>query len=314
MLCVDCDAPTLSERCDECLTEVKESPNWRGRLPRARRTRTERMRASDAPCLRCGGLFETKRPSLAKYCSTGCRVAASNDRAGADGRYERALAEAREANRQRNLGRTCVVCNGIFDAGSSKARYCSRRCSSKAQRAAAALRGGCEFPGCGHGVLAKGLCSTHYARAFPDRGNYKPRACECCVKRYVPRQKAQRFCSVGCRNGDPGWVMSTDPAAERLRAQYREARRRRRAAIRRREPERFEDAEIYERDGWRCGICRRAVNKKLRWPHPRSASLDHIVPLSQEGEHTRANVRLAHLDCNVARSNRGGNEQLALIG
>lgn len=78
--------------------------------------------------------------------------------------------------------------------------------------------------------------------------------------------------------------------------------------------EKFDAAEVYERDRWRCGICRRKVDKSLAWPHPMSPSLDHIVPLSLDGEHTRANTRLAHLNCNVTRGNRMGAEQLALIG
>lgn len=76
----------------------------------------------------------------------------------------------------------------------------------------------------------------------------------------------------------------------------------------------FTREEIFERDGWTCGVCRRPVDKALRWPHPMSASLDHIVPISQHGDHTRANCRLAHLRCNLSRGDRGGGEQLSLIG
>ncbi|MFI6681893.1 HNH endonuclease [Kribbella sp. NPDC050470] len=71
---------------------------------------------------------------------------------------------------------------------------------------------------------------------------------------------------------------------------------------------------IADRDGWRCGICNRAVNPVLAYPHPRSASLDHIIPLAEGGSHEPANIRLAHLTCNVGRGARGGNEQLALVG
>ena len=92
------------------------------------------------------------------------------------------------------------------------------------------------------------------------------------------------------------------------------ADQRRRAAKRGAEVEKFTSLEIFERDGWKCGICGRKVDPELTWPHPESASLDHIVPLSQDGEHSRANTRLAHLDCNIQRGDRGGNEQLSLVG
>lgn len=76
----------------------------------------------------------------------------------------------------------------------------------------------------------------------------------------------------------------------------------------------FTPVEIYDRDGWRCGLCRRKVNSGLKYPHPRCASLDHIVPLSLGGEHVRANVQLAHLDCNVRKGARSAGEQLLLVG
>lgn len=78
--------------------------------------------------------------------------------------------------------------------------------------------------------------------------------------------------------------------------------------------ESFPPAEIYARDGWRCGLCRRKVDVGLTYPHPRSASLDHIVPLSLGGEHVRSNVQLAHLGCNVRKGARSAGEQLLLVG
>jgi 5-methylcytosine-specific restriction endonuclease McrA len=74
------------------------------------------------------------------------------------------------------------------------------------------------------------------------------------------------------------------------------------------------DAEILERDRWRCGICGKRIGKSFRYPHPRSKSIDHVIPLSEGGDDTAANKRAAHLDCNRRRMNRGGGEQLAMIG
>ena len=68
--------------------------------------------------------------------------------------------------------------------------------------------------------------------------------------------------------------------------------------------EAFTRLEVFERDGWVCGICTEPIDSELRYPEPRSASVDHIVPLSLDGEHTWGNVRAAHLDCNVRRGNR----------
>lgn len=73
-------------------------------------------------------------------------------------------------------------------------------------------------------------------------------------------------------------------------------------------------AEIAERDKWKCSLCGGRVLKSKSSPHPRSASLDHVIPLSLGGAHDPSNVSLAHLLCNTTKNNRGGGEQLALIG
>jgi hypothetical protein len=71
--------------------------------------------------------------------------------------------------------------------------------------------------------------------------------------------------------------------------------------------------QLAERDGWRCHLCRRKVNRALSWPHPRSASIDHLVPVADGGTHDPTNLRLAHLGCNSARGT-GGMVQLLLVG
>lgn len=65
--------------------------------------------------------------------------------------------------------------------------------------------------------------------------------------------------------------------------------------------ERFKHMEIFDRDRWRCGICRRHIGRQFRWPHPMSVSLDHKVPLSKGGPHSRSNTQAAHLRCNLRK-------------
>jgi hypothetical protein len=63
--------------------------------------------------------------------------------------------------------------------------------------------------------------------------------------------------------------------------------------------DRFTKEEIFERDNWMCGICEGPVRKDLTdRNHPEHPTVDHIRPQAQGGEHTRANVRLAHRFCN----------------
>lgn len=67
--------------------------------------------------------------------------------------------------------------------------------------------------------------------------------------------------------------------------------------------EAFLTSEIAKRDGWICGICGQPIDRKVKFPDPMYRSIDHVQPLSKGGEHTRANVRITHMICNVRRSN-----------
>lgn len=71
---------------------------------------------------------------------------------------------------------------------------------------------------------------------------------------------------------------------------------------------------IYTRDRWHCGLCGEPVDPALSYPHPRSVSLDHVLPMSRGGDHTPANVQCAHLDCNMVKNADGGGEQLVIVG
>lgn len=82
--------------------------------------------------------------------------------------------------------------------------------------------------------------------------------------------------------------------AERLKA-YQRARQ---LKIRGVTTEVFQHAEIFDRDGWVCQLCNEPVDRNIKYPHPQSVSLDHIIPIARGGLHSRANTQTAHLICN----------------
>lgn len=59
---------------------------------------------------------------------------------------------------------------------------------------------------------------------------------------------------------------------------------------------------VWERDGGVCQICETAIDPEVEWPHRQSKTLDHVVPLSRGGEHSYANVQLAHHSCNSRKN------------
>ena len=54
-----------------------------------------------------------------------------------------------------------------------------------------------------------------------------------------------------------------------------------------------------------CGICGKPVDFSLKWPHPLSPCVDHIVPVSRGGHPSDiANLQLAHMTCNREKSDK----------
>lgn len=54
-----------------------------------------------------------------------------------------------------------------------------------------------------------------------------------------------------------------------------------------------------------CGICGKEVDKSLKTPHPLSACIDHIIPISKGGHPSDIdNLQLAHWQCNRQKSDK----------
>ena len=54
-----------------------------------------------------------------------------------------------------------------------------------------------------------------------------------------------------------------------------------------------------------CGICGKPVDFKLRFPHPLSPCIDHIIPVAKGGHPSDlGNMQLAHMTCNRLKSDK----------
>lgn len=123
--------------------------------------------------------------------------------------------------------------------------------------------------------------------------------CDRCGTPFLALRKGSepaRFCSNRC---------SKRASASRRRARERTA-----------EVEPYSRFAIFERDGWRCHICRRKVRRTAVVPHPLAPTIDHLLPLAKGGSDTAVNVATAHFLCNSIKGERAGSfgDQLALIG
>lgn len=232
---------------------------------------------------------------------------------------------------------TCENCGASFDG--HRARFCSRACSDMSRKTMPCGRcGGPVWRGRGSLPRGEAVCRP-CRRAQPVA--YGPRAstattmaCLVCGGSFQKAPSTRRkTCSASCRRKavkglhaarpclDCG---SPIPAVRRrcddcrdalARERWRAKNRFRRAVARDSAAEPYTLAEIAERDGYRCQIpgCHRKVNMQLTAPHPRSPSIDHVIPIVEGGGDVRANVQLAHWICNVRKGRRGA-QQLALIG
>ncbi|MCD8087119.1 MAG: HNH endonuclease [Oscillospiraceae bacterium] len=54
-----------------------------------------------------------------------------------------------------------------------------------------------------------------------------------------------------------------------------------------------------------CGICGRPVDFSLKYPHPLSPCIDHIIPINRGGHPSDIdNLQLAHWTCNRQKSDK----------
>lgn len=192
-------------------------------------------------------------------------------------RRDSTLAAKRAATAASRVEKICPQCEASFmPEKSAKQRFCSSPCGKRFANAAwRSGRGACADDGCGNKAVSRGLCRQHHPSA------------------------------AGWSTGDP----ETRRANLRRKTQQRRARLKGDA-----DAESIDRDEVGDRDGWRCGLCSHRVDRTLKYPNPQSASLDHIEPLSVGGKHVLRNVQISHLACNVAKGNRGGGEQLLLVG
>ncbi len=222
-------------------------------------------------------------------------------------------------NRARRIpDKVCPWCGKVFRARESETVYCSNSCSVQARYFEKHGRGPvCEVPWaecseCGKWFLQRRgavVCSEE-CRLARGRRTYRDYAearkgankcvCQECGKVFEAPygDKRRQFCSVECGKRFNGRI----------------SKHVRRGRLRGNPTERLDPLAVFERDGWICGICGKPVSKRWKSPDPRSASLDHIVPLSRGGSHTWENVQCAHRGCNVMKSDRGpGQLRMAIV-
>lgn len=185
----------------------------------------------------------------------------------------------------------CATCGHAFIAANPnrgpKPRYCGRKCWPTTSLPHTKQKD----------LVACARCATQFSRS--QRGGSRARFCSTqCATAHRNEQRRLRWSRA-------------DPSIKQQRASGNHRKRAHRHGVR---YEPVNSRKVFARDKWICGICHTKVDRRLKWPHHLSASLDHIIPMAHGGDHTYENTQCSHWLCNARKGDRGGGEQLALVG
>ncbi len=186
------------------------------------------------------------------------------------------MAERKPTSTPRKLhSLICGECTKPFTSTDRKRKCCGRECGWK---------------------MGRRNQNVYRARQAEAR---HARTCKACGRAFTMSRPSGRanlghsnegqFCSKECAGSGKRWPSRQDRRREMRRSKKRAG---------------FTPRAIFERDGWRCGICADEVKASAVYPHPKSACVNLIVPPSKGGKRTLDNVMLAHLTCAVHRRAR----------
>jgi hypothetical protein len=221
-------------------------------------------------CVQCGNVFQLQLRYFNKmYCGPACKTnafrEANPDRFLAlravhrEREKARAAADRAERAKQPMPTKPCPTCSGMISTRRVRCDECNRKLAS----------------------LKTGLHQRRKLLAEIDR---RPdRQCKECAASFNPVHGAMVFCGKQCSE----------------RNIRRALKGKREAAKRGVGSERVDPIKVFDRDGWRCHMCKRRTPRDLRGTYkPNAPELDHIVPLSLGGGHTYKNTACSCRECN----------------
>lgn len=230
-------------------------------------SRREAIKPRATHCHHCGEPWSSPQ-SNAMYCSKKCKQAAW-----AKANPEKVQLNAKnKAARERlvtaSVIRRCSKCESVIGDG-SRAKVC-RPCRLEDDRAKSTIR----------------VESTHKATALVV-------SCAGCGAEFCPLYGYSHASLCTCCRAD------RDLQAKRTHRLARKMRQKVQTV------EAVNSIKVFERDGWRCQLCRRKTPRALRGTlDSRAPELDHIMPISLGGEHSYRNTQCTCRACNGAKSNK----------
>lgn len=256
------------------------------------------MEETDKLCKYCGGGVSLMRRSA--YCCVSCSQAARRG-------YEPSGIRGQKK-------RSCLWCSVTFRPATGKQKFCRKECAM-----ASGVDGRKRF------TVNCEVCDT----AFKSRTGNHTKTCssDCSKKLQQQRRLEQRKLAFGpprtCRQCAKVFTWNTefwiDYCSKACRTEARAEAKKRDSHVRRARKakatiEHFGPTYILKRDNYICQACGVKTKPKEKPNHPLYPNVDHIVPLSVGGEHSKKNCRCVCTSCNSKKCNRTLNDQLLLFG
>ena len=213
--------------------------------------------------------------------------------------------------------RKCLTCGSELPEEFGQRRYCGPDCRPR-----------CKAEGCDEPYRSDdGYCSRHkiLVRKYgkPEGGyEWTPKAgeytCLACGGKFPPNGKSRQFCGPRCQqlhktyDGEiPELDFDCVMCGKHIhRNRWEELYQRGdkklcdRCRVSKGKRHKSSPGYLAKRDGNNCGICGQPVDMDLKHPHPRSGSVDHIIPVAHGGTHDEENLQLSCLVCNLTKQAR----------
>lgn len=270
-------------QCECCGAEFEVKQKTQRFCSASCRRKGERVRAKDrgykrSPdkpryafvCKHCGKEYQTAYADRNTYCSRECSFNDKERRCACGASLRESWSKQCDVCLKIHVCNSiCIVCGIDFYSRQAGCRYCSDECVKEGERRRA------------HDVSKQ----EFYARVTPKK-------CKECSCVFIPEYGTKRrvYCSAKCLKKAMGRLKPRNhqQRAKKYGVEYRY----------------FSDMTILKRDGWQCYICGCSTPKELRGTYENNApEIDHIIPLSKGGSHTKDNVRCCCRACNLAKTN-----------
>lgn len=201
---------------------------------------------------------------------------------------------ANRPNTWRNAGKPCVECSKPLQRYQGK--FCSKTCSHRYLSRRQRKRNPEKDRNRKRLQRQRKSARKRAVKLQLQKAGAFIRSCNTCDEAFDSfsvKGKRPTLCSKRCRN----------------KADHERRRARKRAAF----IEVVSVKKLAKWQSWRCYLCKGIIDKDAKSPHPKSLSLDHLIPLSLGGEHSYRNCAAVHFGCNSRKQAKAMNEQLKLV-